>query len=140
MTNKNNLETKSLQNEIEDFYGIHPYVKRVKLPLIGATQFPEVAMTDYTLEEFNEKKRNEKPSELIKAVSSLSGENYNESILNYGRVRKDYLSNKNIPSAAWFFIGLYFKKLKEYEENCRGFNEFIRLWKASKANKSYKEI
>ena len=138
MINKNNLETKSLQNEIEDFYGIHPFKKWVKYmvgPFGGLAQ-----ISDYTLEEFNEKKRNEKPSELIKAVSSLSGENYNESILNYGRVRKDYLSNENIPSVAWFFIGLYSKKRKEYEENCRGFNEFIRLWKASKANKSYKEI
>ena len=138
MINKNNLETKSLQNEIEDFYGIHPFKKWVKYmvgPFGGLAQ-----ISDYTLEEFNEKKRNEKPSELIKTVSSLSGENYDESILSYGRVREDYLHNKDIIPRAWFFIGLYSKKLKEYKENCRGFNEFIRLLKASKTDKPYKEI
>lgn len=85
MINKNNLE-----KSIVDFYGVHPYNQIVKLPLIGATKFPEVTITKYLLEEFNEEKRNKKPSELIKIVSSLSGENFDDSRLGYGQIRESY--------------------------------------------------
>lgn len=44
------------------------------------------------------------------------------------------LFDKNYHSSLWGFIGLYSKKVKEYNKNCEDFKEFINLLKSSRKN------
>src|SRR4030042_3864212 len=79
------MKAKSLQNKIEDFYGIYSYIRKLGVPYVGI-----YLHRDYTFEEFKEERRNKEPSELIKIVSSLTRENFDNSMLSYGQVRESY--------------------------------------------------
>jgi len=157
----------NLQNKVEEFYGIHPFSKKVRGPFIGT-----LTILDYTLEETKGEIGDERPSELIKIISSLGKEDFDNSKLSYSQVRESYERyNKktvmNLPLAlSWctttasiiysifnplvglplaigsvYFVNKFTKeRLEKLRDDKKEFDEFEKLWKISgKINKFYEE-
>ncbi len=128
------METKdSLEKQVEEFYGIHPYRKVIKFIVGPFGDFTSIR--DYNSTPYDKNKEKRVPSKIIEEISKLSGQKFDESKLIYDRVRESYEESKRIPSPSWAIIGLYSKKYKEYHKKCENFYEFERLWEGSSKTK-----